>query len=119
MIAMEQTGEVLTEAELKKRLKESEKKMIKMRNENQQLKQDLEKAQRVLEKEVGEVVDIEQMLKEGTTWKGRAQKIENLKAKIKALNEKYGESMSVMSDATVATQKTHAERNLGRLEKSK
>jgi len=88
MIAMEQTGEVLTEAELKKRLKESEKKMIKMRNENQQLKQDLEKAQRVLEKEVGEVVDIEQMLKEGTTWKGRAQKIENLKAKIKALNEK-------------------------------
>ena len=43
------------------------------------------------------------MLADGTSWKGRAQKIEVLKAKIKAMNEKYGESMSVISDATVVT----------------
>lgn len=104
---------------MRKKLKETEKKMVKLRNDNQQLKLDLEKAQRVLEKEVGEVVDIDQMLADGTSWKGRAQKIEVLKAKIKAMNEKYGESMSVISDATVVTQKTHAEKNLGRLEKSK
>jgi hypothetical protein len=51
--------EILSEAEMKKKLKDTDKKMIKMRNENQALKLELEKANRVLEKEVGEVIDLD------------------------------------------------------------
>ena len=63
-----------------KRVKELEKKITKMRNENQQLKGDFDKAVKLLERETGEVVNIESMLREDTEWKGRAQKIEVLKS---------------------------------------
>lgn len=63
-----------------KRVKELEKKITKMRNENQQLKGDFDKAVKLLERETGEVVNIESMLREETEWKGRAQKIEVLKS---------------------------------------
>jgi hypothetical protein len=36
-----------------------------------------------MEREVGEVVNVDDMLKEGSTWKGRAQTIDVLKTKIK------------------------------------
>ena len=63
-----------------KRVKELEKKITKMRNENQQLKGDFDKAVKLLERETGEVVNIESLLREETEWKGRAQKIEVLKS---------------------------------------
>ena len=63
-----------------KRVKELEKKITKMRNENQQLKGDFDRAVKLLERETGEVVNIESMLREETEWKGRAQKIEVLKS---------------------------------------
>jgi hypothetical protein len=37
----------------------------------------------VLEKEIGEVVNVDEILREGSNWKGRAQTIEVLKSKIK------------------------------------
>lgn len=46
--------------------------MIKLRNDNQQLTQTLEKATRLLEREIGEVVDIEQLTREDSNWRGRA-----------------------------------------------
>ena len=42
-----------------KKLRETEKRMIKLRNENQALASTIEKATRLLEREIGEVVDIE------------------------------------------------------------
>ena len=42
-----------------RKLREMEKRMIKLRNENQQLGQTVEKATKLLEREVGEVVDID------------------------------------------------------------
>ena len=42
-----------------KKLREMEKRMIKLRNENQALASTIEKATRLLEREIGEVVDIE------------------------------------------------------------
>ena len=63
-----------------KKVKELEKKITKMRNENQQLKGDFDRAVKLLERETGEVVNIESMLREDTEWKGRAQKIEVLKS---------------------------------------
>lgn len=44
--------------------KELEKKMVKLRNENQESKILLEKATRLLEREIGEVVDINELTKE-------------------------------------------------------
>lgn len=59
-------------SDFEKKLKESEKKITKLRNENQQLKGELDKAIKVLEKETGEIVNIDELLKEDTAWKGRA-----------------------------------------------
>ena len=55
-----------------KKVKDLEKRMIKLRNENSTLSQQLEKATRLLEREIGEVVDIDQLSKEDSNWKGRA-----------------------------------------------
>ena len=54
-----------------------------MRNENQQIKLDYDKAIRALEKEMGEVVNVDEILREDSQWKGRAQKIELLKTRVK------------------------------------
>lgn len=50
-----------------------------MRNENQALELKLNKAERLLEREIGEVVDIDQLSRDESNWKGRAQKLEILK----------------------------------------
>ena len=55
-----------------RKLREMEKRVTKLRNENQQLTQTLEKATRLLEREIGEVVDIEQLSREDSNWRGRA-----------------------------------------------
>lgn len=47
-----------------KKVKELEKRITKLRNENQSLSQTVEKATRLLEREIGEVVDIDQLSKE-------------------------------------------------------
>ena len=68
-----------------KKLKELEKRMTKMRNENQEQKILLDKATRLLEREIGEIVDINELSKEESQWKGRAQKVEALKYQVKKL----------------------------------
>ena len=111
-----------------RKLKEMEKKITKMRNENQEQKILLEKATRLLEREIGEIVDINELSKETSTWKGRSQKIELLKGQVKKLKAGFGTEasmmtdggMSVISEASVFTGKiTHAERNLNKLGEKK
>ena len=102
--------------------------MIKLRNENQDQKILLEKATRLLEREIGECVDINELSKETSNWKGRSQKIELLKSQVKKLKSGFGAEGSVMTDGgmsmisenTVFTGKiTHAERNLSKLNAQK
>lgn len=76
--------------EQEKRLKEIEKKMIKLRNENSEQKQLLDKATRLLEREIGEIVDINDLSKEESQWRGRQQKIELLKTQVKKLKSQMG-----------------------------
>ena len=59
-----------------RKLREMEKRITKLRNENQQLNSTVEKATRLLEREIGEAVDIEQLSREDSNWRGRAQKLE-------------------------------------------
>ena len=58
--------------ESEKRAKELEKKVTKLRNENQELKQNLEKAIKCLERETGEIVNLDELVKDDLTWRGRA-----------------------------------------------
>ena len=51
---------------------ELEKKITKLRNANQSLSQEVHKATKLLEREIGECVDIDQLYKEDGGWKGRA-----------------------------------------------
>lgn len=69
--------------EAARKARELEKKVTKLRNENQQLTSTVEKATRLLEREIGEVVDIEQLSREDSNWRGRAQKLEIYKQKLK------------------------------------
>jgi hypothetical protein len=70
----------LTGLDQDKKMKEMEKRITKLRNENQEQKILLEKATKLLEREIGEIVDINELSKESSNWKGRSQKIELLKA---------------------------------------
>jgi len=55
-----------------RKMRDMEKRMIKLRNENQALTNTVDKATRLLEREIGEVVDIEQLTREDSNWRGRA-----------------------------------------------
>ena len=59
-------------ADSEKKIKELEKKITKLRNENQSMKLELDKATKVLEREIGEIVNLDDLLKDNTSWKGRA-----------------------------------------------
>lgn len=76
--------------------------MIKLRNDNQQLTQTLEKATRLLEREIGEVVDIEQLTREDSNWRGRAQKLEIYKQKLRKVKMQGTSMSSFAADDTLS-----------------
>lgn len=97
-----------------KSTKELEKKITKLRNENQTLAQQVDRATRLLEREIGECVDIDSLYKEDSGWKGRAQKIEVLKAQLKTAKVNGSETMSVISEYQPSTI-SKAEKNLNQM----
>lgn len=98
---------------MKKKLKEKEARIVKLRNDSQKYKIDLDKALKIIEREVGEGQSIDDILKSDSNWKGRAQKIEALQSKIKKLKVEFGDSTSTFTMNTeFAAPKTHAEKNL-------
>ena len=67
-------------------------------------------------------MDIHELSKENSTWKGRSQKIELLKSQVKRLKSGFGPEGSIMTEGSVMTDNTvftgkitHAERNLNKL----
>jgi len=64
---------------------EMEKKIMEMRLKIQNSKNELNKAQRLITREIGENVDIDKALAEEGGWKGRQQKIEKLKGRVREL----------------------------------
>lgn len=79
----------------KKKYNDLEKKLQEVKLTNTTLKNDYNKALRVISKEIGENVNIDQILLQENSWKGRQQQIEVLKARVKELQSKVSSSQNL------------------------
>ncbi|XP_016051603.1 PREDICTED: coiled-coil domain-containing protein 13 [Miniopterus natalensis] len=79
---------------LQDRLAATNLKLSDLRNQVQSLKQELRMAQKVLASEVGEDVNIQQLLSSPGTWRGRAQQVLVLQSKVRELEKQLGQSQS-------------------------
>jgi len=79
----------------RKKYNDLEKKLQEVKLQNTTLKNDLNKATRIISKEIGENFNIDQVLMSENSWKGRAQQIEVLKARVKELQAKVGSSQNL------------------------
>jgi hypothetical protein len=82
---------------------EQERKVMDFRQKLQAAKTELNKAHRLIAREIGEGVDVDQALGEENGWKGRQQKIEKLKGRVRELEERLaagGANVSHMSGFT-------------------
>ncbi|XP_052580946.1 coiled-coil domain-containing protein 13 isoform X3 [Peromyscus californicus insignis] len=86
--ALPETPEVKA---LQDRLAATNLKMSDLRNQIQSTKQELRVAQKVLANEVGDDVNIQQLLASPGTWRGRAQQILVLQSKVRELEKQLGQ----------------------------
>ncbi|KAI8495564.1 Coiled-coil domain-containing protein 13 [Branchiostoma belcheri] len=75
---------------MKEKLTQTTSKLLETKNEVSMLKQELKVANKVLEKEVGEGVNIQALLKDSNGFRGRAQQILNLQKKVSELKSQLG-----------------------------
>jgi len=105
---------------LKKKIKDYDCRIIKLWAERDILKSELDKAKIIIEREVGEGKTFEDILWEENGWKGRSEKIQILKTKLKKAKETFGDGVSTVSFTTentmVSGTKSNAEWNLERID---
>lgn len=87
---------------------------MEFRLQAQNLKTELNKAHRLIAREIGEDFSIDQALNEENGWKGRQQKIDKLRGRVKELEEKLannGVNVSHMSGFTQISNVTKSPAN--------
>eukprot|EP00755_Sulcionema_specki_P025775 Sspe_Gene.84081::Locus_55187_Transcript_1_1_Confidence_1.000_Length_1854::g.84081::m.84081 len=92
------------EKELKVNLERVSKTNADLKRQQVAMKQEVQRYKDLLKKELGDTVDIEKLLKEeGEGWRGRAQQISLLKAKVKELQRQLaaGEEVSSVAGSAV------------------
>lgn len=84
-------------SEIKKKLKQSETKIVETRNKLQKIQEENTKLNIFIRKEIGENIDFEKALKDKTYWKGKAEIIEGLKTKIKILETQISNNSNLVT----------------------
>lgn len=74
--------------ELKEKIHQLTHNLMEIKSQSEIMKQDLKKAHKALEKEIGDHVDIKSILSGQTNWKGRQQQIILLQNKVETLKKK-------------------------------
>ncbi|KAM3129583.1 hypothetical protein pb186bvf_018334 [Paramecium bursaria] len=97
--------------DFKSKFRDADKKVQEQRVKIQQIKSELNKAMRIISREVGENVIIDQLLLDENSWKGRAQQIEILKGKVRELTQKLGSSSQFSQVSNASRQSSDSVKN--------
>ena len=82
--------------ELKEKLNQMTHKMMEFKSQSECAKQDLAKCRKVLERELGDNVDMKAVLAGNGNWKGRQQQIRLLQAKVRELKEQVNRNNNIV-----------------------